>query len=501
MGNNSTNVGKNKNKLNKTKTCKEPKNEIRDEEKLPELEIKEWLKSKKQRIQTNKKNSLKDNSQIKTEKLKKDGNKNKNTINNKRRRYNTCNIKETDFKKINELSQILNENIDNNYIKSNDMENSEIDFIFNDNEENEYNFQIKKCNNLKECEFLKYLNKIKEERKQNSDDFNINKKSIFNIKKDKIDEVKKNCNDENNINNKISINPNKNKEKKEKNNSNEASIKEIEKIDIKKESNDNSKNDLNELNQNININDAYNNNNRERASNSIAQIPDNDNDDENIFKKISTLKNGDLLEKDDKEEEDDEEHLRLMNIRKMKRSRTSFNFNKWESITFIPQYFSVLEKANIFNLLLIMLNNISDINDYCANISEEIINNCDKKNQNCLIFIIYYFNKYLWRTNGFDKITEKDLLKKYKNFLDNIPKSICGEKSVNNYCYDKNNVELIFRFIFHKINGELSLNNFNKEENAILLHNFYGKMKYQIQCDYCQSRIYNYNYEYLYNSF
>ena len=508
MGNNSTNVGKNQNKstLNSAKTYKESKNEIRNEEEnLPELEIKEWLKSKKPKVQTNKKNKPKANSKLNNTSLKKDGNKNKNIINTKRRRYKTCSIKDPDSNKINDLSQSLNENLDNNFIKRNDMENPESDSIFNDKGGKENNFQLKKCNNMKESDFLKYLNKIKKEKNQNYDDFNINKKSIFNIKKDKIDEVKKNCNDENSMINKISINPiipNKTNEQKDKINSNKALIKEIEKIDIKKESNDNSKNDLNELNQNISINEAYNNNNRERASNNIAQIPDDDSDDENIFKKILTLKNGDLLEKDDKEEEDFKDYDRLMNNWKMKRNRTSSKINKCGYINFIPQYFSVLKNSNIFNLLLIMLNNISDISDYISNVSEEIIINCDKNNKNCLTFIIYYFNKYLWRTNGFDKITENDLLNRYTNFIDIYSKSNCRDaQNSNNYCYDKNNIELIFRFIFHKINGELSQNNFNKEKYSVLFNNFYGKMKYQIQCDYCQSRICNYNYEYFYNSF
>ena len=188
----------------------------------------------------------------------------------------------------------------------------------------------------------------------------------------------------------------------------------------------------------------------------------------------------------------------------MTRSKTLLNFNnvnKSERRALFPQYFEVLKNANIFNLLLIMLNNISYIRDYIANVSEEKIINCNKNNQNSLIFIIYYFNKYLWRTNGFDKITKEDLLKRYTNFINIFSKSYCRDQNIDNYCYDKSNVELIFRFIFHTINGELSQNNFNKEKNSILLHNFYGIMKYQIQCDYCQSKICNYNYEFSYQSF
>ena len=299
MGNNSTNVGKNQNKLNRTKSNKEPKNERNEKDLLPELEIKEWLKLKKQKTQTNKKNKSKANSKLSNPSLKKDGNKNKNIINSKRRRYNTCNRKDPDFNKINGLSQSLNESIDNNNnnINSNDKEKPDIDSIFN----HKGGKQLKKCNNMKECDFLKYLNKIKEESKQNYDDFNISIRSIFNIKKDKIDEIKKISKDENNINNNISINPNKTNEQKDKINSNESII------------NDNSKNDLNELNQNININDAYNNN-REIESNSIVENSQNDSDDENIFKKILAVKNGDLLGKNKEEEDYYEDYGSLSNI-------------------------------------------------------------------------------------------------------------------------------------------------------------------------------------------
>jgi hypothetical protein len=169
------------------------------------------------------------------------------------------------------------------------------------------------------------------------------------------------------------------------------------------------------------------------------------------------LKNRNII-KDDEEEIDLEEYERLLNRRKMIRTKASIDINKCESIDLIPQYFSVLENANIFNLLLIMLNNISDINDYIANVSEETINNYDKKNQNCLAFIVYYFNKYLWKPNESYKVTKQNLSQRYINFINIYSKVNCIDQNPNNYCYDKNNVELIFTFIFHKINGELTLN-------------------------------------------
>ena len=432
-------MGNHSNKDGKKENNQKPKNEIINEKEIvPESEINKCLKLKNQKVLINKKEIPKINSEINDARLRKLKIKDTNFLNNKRKRCNTFNVKDPVFKK---------------------FDDTDINSTF----DVEDNFKIKKCNNLKECEFEKYLNKIKEEKVENSDGFNIKKKNKFNIiKKDKIDKFKKTCTNENSINNKMSFNPNENNDKKDKINSNENPN--------KKESNDISKNDLNEK---IVINDIYNNN----------IIPRD-------YTKIM-LKNSNII-KDDEEEIDLEEYDRLLNRRKMIRTKASIYFNKCESNDLIPQYFSVLENANIFNLLLIMLNNISDVNDYIANVSEETINNYDKNNQNCLTFIIYYINKYLWRANEFYKVTKKNLLERYKNFINIYSEVICIDQNANNYCYYKNNVELIFTFIFHKINGELTQNNFNKEHNSILFHNFYGVMNYQIQCDYCQSRICNY---------
>jgi hypothetical protein len=429
MGNHSFKDGKKENN-------QKPKNEIIDEKEiLPESESNKCPKLKNQKVLINKKEIPKINSELNDARFRKLKIKDTNFLNYKRKRCKTFYIKNSNFKKIDDIDI-----------------NSTFDV--------EDNFKIKKCNNLKECEFKKYLNKIKEEEKmKNSDGFNIKKKNKFNnVERDEIDKFKKTCNNDS-INNKMSLNPNENNDKKDNINSNG--------IPIKKESNDISKNDLNE---NIIINDIYNNNSIPRDYTKIM------------------LKNKNII-KEDEEEIDLEEYERLLNRRKMIRTKAFININKCESIDLIPQYFSVLENANIFNLLLIMLNNISDINDYIANVFEETINNYDKENQNCLAFIVYYINKYLWRPNESYKVTRKDLSKRFKNFINIYSEVNCIDQNPNNYCYDRNNVELIFTFIFHKINGELTQNNFNKEHYSLLFHNFYGLMKYQI------------HYRFLYKSF
>ena len=110
------------------------------------------------------------------------------------------------------------------------------------------------------------------------------------------DEIKKSCSNEKNIN-KISINPNNNNEKNDIINSNEIPIKKNEKIDINETNNDNFKNYLNELKENININELNSNNNRKIISNNIVENSNNDCNNENLFKRITTLKTKKLFEK------------------------------------------------------------------------------------------------------------------------------------------------------------------------------------------------------------
>ena len=68
----------------------------------------------------------------------------------------------------------------------------------------------------------------------------------------------------------------------------------------------------------------------------------------------------------------------------------------------------IFENINIFNSLLIMMNNISFINDdFLREKSKNIINNCDFNNEYCLSSILYHMNRKMW--NYQDKLKNKEL--------------------------------------------------------------------------------------------
>ena len=172
-----------------------------------------------------------------------------------------------------------------------------------------------------------------------------------------------------------------------------------------------------------------------------------------------------------------------------------------------PNYFFALEKINIFNSVLIILNNISFNLDYFSSNIDDIIKNCQLKNAYCLTSITYYFNKYLWKTGGNLNISENNIKEKYIDFISYYSKANSVDKSLfQKYCYDPQNARDIMKFIFNKINTELTsingpkknnnynnndplfisnINNINKKYNSILSQNMMGLLKYQTSCDYC----------------
>ena len=106
-------------------------------------------------------------------------------------------------------------------------------------------------------------------------------------------------------------------------------------------------------------------------------------------------------------------------LRRIERSYSVANFKKIEKKK-IPQYFKIFEKINIFNSILIMLNNIKEINDVFSDINgKDIIQNCEKKyRSNCLTSILYCLNKYMWDNEDKKEISEEELYNKYLNLFD-----------------------------------------------------------------------------------
>ena len=122
----------------------------------------------------------------------------------------------------------------------------------------------------------------------------------------------------------------------------------------------------------------------------------------------------------------------------------------------------LFENINIFNSLLIMINNVSFINKYfMKDKSKQIIQKCKSKNEYCLSMILYIMNKNMWNYKNISKIETNNLSKKYLEFIDCYKKNNCKSLNPFEYCYDLNNLELIINFIYNKINQELSAENIN----------------------------------------
>ena len=135
---------------------------------------------------------------------------------------------------------------------------------------------------------------------------------------------------------------------------------------------------------------------------------------ENIQKKSNNeanfYKNKDskIIEND---EYDDREYENKLNKRNNKRECSVANFHYNEYITSRPNYCKVFENINIFNSILIMMNNIDCINNYLSNnITKKYIYSCERNKQYCLSSILYYINKYIWNFKEKSEISEINLV-------------------------------------------------------------------------------------------
>ena len=399
----------------------------------------------------------------------------------------------------------------------------------NENEkeiDNKMNLQIKKDDNFSKN---KIINQI-----ENNEQININFNVIMKEVENKINEIKL---ADNNIIKEVEKMRSKEKENKENNgNSNNPNIdKKIEenRININK--------DLNDNNNNLNINRIINNNevkNKPLTDNNNSNYNTNNlNRNDNLlacneFLRINfNLKTNDLYNYMIHSQYENLENNNNNEILENKENLVGneniiFNENQ-EDLSNSPNYFSVLQSINIFNSVLIILNNVSFVIDYFSFNVDNIIQNYKLNNPYCLTKIVYYINKYLWKTDGYLNISENHIIEKYQDYITHF----CEFNNINNsqpqnYCYDPRNSIKIYNFIYDTINSELTrvngpkmnnnynnydpkllryLNNINRTCNSILSENFMGLYRYQTYCDYCMQRVksygFHYNYDYDYQAF
>ena len=197
-----------------------------------------------------------------------------------------------------------------------------------------------------------------------------------------------------------------------------------------------------------------------------------------------------------------------------KRSKSAKNLTRkiTDNISIIPNNCDIFNKLELFNSLLLIINNISLIKNYF--LKDKVINlikNCEKKDKYSLSSISYNIAKYLWPTNNKKIISQKKLLEKYKNCI-KVYSSQNWENNPNLYCYDINNIENIINFIYDKINAELTnskdkinlykaknndpfskyLEEFSRKNHSIISDHFMGHYQYEIICMKCKNIQYSY---------
>ena len=198
-------------------------------------------------------------------------------------------------------------------------------------------------------------------------------------------------------------------------------------------------------------------------------------------------------------------------INSRKRAKSFIKINK--NISIIPKNCNIFKKFDLFNSLLLIINNISLIKNYFS--KHEVINlikKCEKNNKNCLSSISYYINKYLWYKNNKKIKSQKKLLEEYIDFVKVYSKENCKNNDPDLYCLNIDNLEYIINFIYNRINVELTNSNedkkvfkpknndllskyleeFSKKNNSIISDHFIGHYQNKKLCMKCNNAQFSY---------
>jgi len=122
------------------------------------------------------------------------------------------------------------------------------------------------------------------------------------------------------------------------------------------------------------------------------------------------------------------------------------------------KYKQIFGDINIFNSVLILLNNILDVNNHLdKDKRKDQIELLENNFRYSLASILYHSNQYIYNK---EKINSKDIFSKYSEFTNCFSKMKYGQ---NDKClFDINNIEFILEFIYTTINNEFTfVNNVN----------------------------------------
>jgi hypothetical protein len=198
----------------------------------------------------------------------------------------------------------------------------------------------------------------------------------------------------------------------------------------------------------------------------------------------------------------------------IKRAKSAKNLTKniAENISIIPNNCDIFNKLELFNSLLLIINNNSIIKNYFSNDKViDLIKKCKKNDKYSLSSILYYIGKNLWLINNKKIISQKNLLKKYKEYIVAFSGKNWEKNPDLNY-NDINNIENIINFIYDKINIELSnsidkinlykaennspfpkyLEEFSRKNHSIISDHFMGHYLFEINCMKCKNTQYSY---------
>jgi len=362
----------------------------------------------------------------------------------------------------NNLINEINPNINENNFINDDNNNANIPGIFGGNDNNHNNqfndlhrmrrnetFAINEENNFKYDDILKEDKKINKFPERKS--LNANRRIInFNSKFDKRinDKNRKNTNlkhnviklEKQNINN---INSHKNSINKNKKNN------KLEQNEIKRE--------------NQNINDLTFQSNRINTNNKNNNLKKNEIKIENQNINDLTFQSNKINKNQNKIPEF---------------NQTMRNENKKEK-KIIPSYYKNLYRKykrifgdfNIFNSVLIILNNIQDVDNHLNNNKDKREDQIEKLEENftySLVSILYHANQYIYNK---ENIHSKDIFNKYTEFTNCFSK--LNYRQNDKWLYDINNIEYILKFIYTKINFEFTFVNNKNNNNNNNNNNYY----------------------------
>ena len=178
----------------------------------------------------------------------------------------------------------------------------------------------------------------------------------------------------------------------------------------------------------------------------------------------------------------------------VKKSNTVADISKHLKIETDESIFiKLFGKINIFDSLLIIMNNISFIDKFFENQEIKDLNKVlNESNQTYLSNIVFLINQYLWDSNEKAQyIEENKLFEKYKTFIGTEFK----DKN-KYYLFNIENLGEILVYILNKINIELTNefinlkkendNNNDSNEKVNILDNFIGKCSVVYQCQNCK---------------